>query len=102
MPDSGNKYLSKVYNDYWMIDQGFLERERHRRFDESRLARDARQLHASMEQYLLRRRDGAGLVEHPPRVVANLPPDPCNAEQLVDGHVFERSDAAQMRKPSAA
>ncbi len=25
--DSGNKYLSKVYNDYWMIDQGFLERE---------------------------------------------------------------------------
>jgi cystathionine beta-synthase len=26
--DSGNKYLSKVYNDYWMIDQGFLERER--------------------------------------------------------------------------
>ncbi len=40
--DSGNKYLSKVYNDYWMIDQGFLERPRHgdlrdlitRRFDE--------------------------------------------------------------------
>ncbi|MBC6441395.1 MAG: cystathionine beta-synthase [Rhodospirillales bacterium] len=27
--DSGNKYLSKVYNDYWMLDQGFLERERH-------------------------------------------------------------------------
>ncbi len=26
--DSGNKYLSKVYNDYWMFDQGFLERER--------------------------------------------------------------------------
>ena len=26
--DSGNKYLSKVYNDYWMIDNGFLERER--------------------------------------------------------------------------
>jgi len=25
--DSGNKYLSKCYNDYWMIDQGFLERE---------------------------------------------------------------------------
>ncbi len=25
--DSGNKYLSKMYNDYWMIDQGFLERE---------------------------------------------------------------------------
>jgi cystathionine beta-synthase len=24
--DSGNKYLSKCYNDYWMIDQGFLER----------------------------------------------------------------------------
>jgi len=25
--DSGNKYLSKLYNDYWMIDQGFVERE---------------------------------------------------------------------------
>lgn len=24
--DSGSKYLSKVYNDYWMIDQGFIER----------------------------------------------------------------------------
>jgi cystathionine beta-synthase len=27
--DSGSKYLSKVYNDYWMIDQGFIERERY-------------------------------------------------------------------------
>jgi cystathionine beta-synthase len=26
--DSGSKYLSKVYNDYWMVDQGFLERPR--------------------------------------------------------------------------
>jgi len=25
--DSGNKYLSKVYNDFWMLDQGFIERE---------------------------------------------------------------------------
>jgi cystathionine beta-synthase len=25
--DSGNKYLSKVYNDYWMVDQGFTQRE---------------------------------------------------------------------------
>ena len=25
--DSGNKYLSKVYNDFWMADQGFLKRE---------------------------------------------------------------------------
>jgi cystathionine beta-synthase len=25
--DSGNKYLSKMYNDIWMTDQGFLERE---------------------------------------------------------------------------
>jgi cystathionine beta-synthase len=24
--DSGNKYLSKVYNDYWMLDQGFSQR----------------------------------------------------------------------------
>ncbi|MBT6206248.1 MAG: pyridoxal-phosphate dependent enzyme [Rhodospirillaceae bacterium] len=27
--DSGNKYLSKMYNDYWMLDQGFIEREQH-------------------------------------------------------------------------
>jgi cystathionine beta-synthase len=26
--DSGNKYLTKVYNDYWMLDQGFLAQER--------------------------------------------------------------------------
>jgi cystathionine beta-synthase len=24
--DSGNKYLSKMFNDYWMVDQGFLDR----------------------------------------------------------------------------
>lgn len=28
VPDSGNKYLSKMYNDYWMFDQGLLERPR--------------------------------------------------------------------------
>jgi cystathionine beta-synthase len=27
--DSGNKYLSKVYNDYWMLDQGFLQRQQY-------------------------------------------------------------------------
>ena len=27
-PDSGNKYLSKMFNDDWMRDQGFLENER--------------------------------------------------------------------------
>ena len=27
--DTGNKYLSKMYNDYWMLDNGFLEREVH-------------------------------------------------------------------------
>lgn len=26
--DSGNKYLSKMFNDFWMIDQGFLKREK--------------------------------------------------------------------------
>ena len=29
IPDSGNKYLSKMYNDYWMTDQGFIQRPRH-------------------------------------------------------------------------
>ncbi len=27
--DSGNKYLSKMFNDFWMSDQGFTERTRH-------------------------------------------------------------------------
>jgi cystathionine beta-synthase len=27
--DTGNKYLSKLYNDFWMEDQGFIEREQH-------------------------------------------------------------------------
>jgi cystathionine beta-synthase len=27
--DSGNKYLSKMYNDYWLADQGFRERAKH-------------------------------------------------------------------------
>ena len=26
--DSGAKYLSKMFNDYWMIDQGFIQREK--------------------------------------------------------------------------
>jgi len=26
--DTGNRYLSKMYNDFWMRDQGFLEREK--------------------------------------------------------------------------
>jgi cystathionine beta-synthase len=25
--DSGNKYLSKIFNDYWLIDHGLIERE---------------------------------------------------------------------------
>ena len=29
VPDSGNKYLSKMYNDYWLADQGFRERAHH-------------------------------------------------------------------------
>ncbi len=27
--DTGNKYLSKMYNDYWMLDNGFIERPSH-------------------------------------------------------------------------
>ena len=27
--DTGNKYLSKMYNDYWMLDNGFIERDQH-------------------------------------------------------------------------
>ena len=26
--DTGNKYLSKLYNDFWMIEQGFMDRPR--------------------------------------------------------------------------
>ncbi len=42
LPDSGNKYLSKMFNDAWLADQGFLRRGPHgdlrdvipRRYDE--------------------------------------------------------------------
>ncbi len=27
--DTGNKYLTKMYSDFWMIEQGFIEREKH-------------------------------------------------------------------------
>jgi cystathionine beta-synthase len=27
--DTGNKYLSKMYNDFWMLDNGFIAREQH-------------------------------------------------------------------------
>jgi cystathionine beta-synthase len=27
--DTGNRYLSKMYNDFWMRDQGFIERDQH-------------------------------------------------------------------------
>ncbi len=26
VPDTGNKYLSKMYNDFWMAEQGFIHR----------------------------------------------------------------------------
>jgi cystathionine beta-synthase len=29
VPDTGSKYLSKMYNDFWMVDQGFLELQRY-------------------------------------------------------------------------
>jgi cystathionine beta-synthase len=29
VPDTGNKYLSKMYNDFWMAEQGFIHRPPH-------------------------------------------------------------------------
>ena len=29
VPDTGNKYLSKMYNDFWMAEQGFIHRAPH-------------------------------------------------------------------------
>jgi cystathionine beta-synthase len=29
VPDTGNKYLSKMYNDFWMAEQGFIRRQPH-------------------------------------------------------------------------
>src|SRR5256714_5066341 len=29
VPDTGNKYLSKMYNDFWMAEQGFIHRSPH-------------------------------------------------------------------------
>ena len=28
VPDAGGKYLSKMFNDFWLAEQGVLERER--------------------------------------------------------------------------
>lgn len=28
--DSGNKYLSKMYNDYWLLDEGLADTEKHK------------------------------------------------------------------------
>ncbi|MCK4894787.1 MAG: hypothetical protein KAT07_12505, partial [Calditrichia bacterium] len=27
LPDSGSRYLSKIYNDEWMIEHGYIEKE---------------------------------------------------------------------------
>jgi cystathionine beta-synthase len=29
VPDTGNKYLSKMYNNFWMAEQGFIHRQPH-------------------------------------------------------------------------
>jgi cystathionine beta-synthase len=29
VPDTGSKYLSKMFNDFWMVDQGFLQLPRY-------------------------------------------------------------------------
>lgn len=29
IPDTGSKYLSKMYNDFWMVDQGFIALPQH-------------------------------------------------------------------------
>src|SRR5262249_14135038 len=29
VPDTGNKYLSKMYNDFWMAEQGYIHRQPH-------------------------------------------------------------------------
>src|SRR5881397_3830038 len=29
VPDTGNKYLSKMYNDFWMAEQGYIHRHPH-------------------------------------------------------------------------
>lgn len=46
VPDSGNKYLSKVYNDYWVIEQGLADRN----------------LHGDLSDIITRRFDSGGMV----------------------------------------
>lgn len=50
--DQGAKYLDKMFNDFWMIDQGFIERER--RNDVSDLVT---RRHREMEDYTLKPAD---------------------------------------------
>ena len=40
LPDSGNRYLSKVYNDAWMVENGFMEKR-----DDARVGDVLRALH---------------------------------------------------------
>jgi cystathionine beta-synthase len=46
VPDSGNKYLSKIYNDYWVLEQGLADRE----------------LHGDLRDLIARRFDRGGMV----------------------------------------
>ncbi|HEY3777451.1 MAG TPA: pyridoxal-phosphate dependent enzyme [Rhizomicrobium sp.] len=46
VPDSGNKYLSKIYNDFWVLEQGLADRK----------------LHGDLSDLIARRFDRGGMV----------------------------------------
>ena len=50
--DQGAKYLDKIFNDFWMIDQGFIQRERRNDVSDLVMRR-----HSEREDYTLKPRD---------------------------------------------
>lgn len=53
--DSGNKYLSKVFDDFWLAEQGLAERERHGNLRDlvARSFREGQIVHVGPEESLL-------------------------------------------------
>lgn len=53
--DSGNKYLSKVFDDFWLAEQGLAERERHGDLRDlvARSYRDGQIVHVGPDESLL-------------------------------------------------
>ena len=68
VPDGGDKYLSKMYDDHWMADQGFVERKTYGDLRDliARLARRARGYHRPARHHAGDRARQDAAVQHFP------------------------------------